>query len=407
MNDRPDQELRRLVRSISSASLSRRAAFGGLAAVAAAGVLTACGSPGQGKKAASAAPTDLSSVDKVVNWSNWQLYMDQNDDDGTYPSLQAFTKQTGIKVNYNTDYNDNEEFFAKVQPLLSSGQDTGRDMWVSTDWMVARLISLGYIQPLNKDNIPNAVNLESSLQDVSYDPGRVYSLPWQGIFSGIGYNLARTEGRKVTSMDQLLHDKKLKGKVVLLSEMRDTVGLLLMEQGKRLDNFTAEDFDSAISVLQDAKDAGQLRGFSGNDYAGDLNRGVVAASVVWAGDVAQLAVANKNLGVTLPDTGFTMSFDNIVIPALAQHKTNAEKLINYYYDPKNMAKVSAYVNYLSPVAGVKDIMLKSSNPDEVAVASNQLVFPSEQTLARAQRFRPLTSEEDLAFTRKYQALVTG
>ena len=209
MNDRPDQELRRMVRSISQASLSRRAAFGGLAAVAAGGVLSACGSPAQGGKVASAAPTDLSDVDKLVNWSNWPLYMDE--DAGKYPTLEAFTKKTGIKVNYTPDYLDNEEFFAKVQPLLAGGQDTGRDMWVSTDWMVARLISLGYIQPLNKDNIPNAANLEPSLKDVSYDPGRVYSLPWQGIFSGIGYNLERTGGRKVTSMDQLLHDKTLKG----------------------------------------------------------------------------------------------------------------------------------------------------------------------------------------------------
>lgn len=197
--------------SLSRAALSRRSAFAGLAGVAATGLLAACGSPGRNAAAsgsASATPraaVDKSDTEKLVNWSNWPEYIDV-DDKGNHPSIDAFTKSTGIKVNYNEDYNDNDEFFAKVRPLLEAGQDTGRDTWVSTDWMVARLIRLGYVQPLDYANIPNLTNLEPSLKDAPFDPGRVYSLPWQIGFVGIAYNPKATGGRKVTSVDQLLHD---------------------------------------------------------------------------------------------------------------------------------------------------------------------------------------------------------
>jgi spermidine/putrescine transport system substrate-binding protein len=407
MPDRREPELVKLATSFARAAISRRAAFGGLAAVAAAGALSACGSPGKSSsssasaKVASAAP-DLSDTDKLVNWSNWPQYIDV-DDNGKHPSIQAFTKQTGIKVNYNEDYNDNDEFFAKVRPLLEAGKDTGRDVWVSTDWMVARLIRLGFIQPLDKSNIPNVSNLEPSLANVQFDPGRVYSLPWQSIFAGIAYNPKATGGSQVTTMDQLLHDTKLKGKVTLLTEMRDTVGLVLMEQGKKLDSFTADDFTAALDVIQAAKDAGQIKAFTGNEYTKPLASGDTAACVAWTGDVVQLRADNPSLGYTLPQTGFTMSSDNFVIPAMAQHKKNAEKLINHYYDPEIMAEVVAYINYVGPVAGIKDILVKS----DPSMAKNELIFPTTETLARGQVFRSLTADEETSFTRQFQAIVTG
>ncbi len=395
--------------AFARAAISRRAALGGLAAVAATGFLAACGSAGKNPSASGsasktplAAPTDLSDTDKVVNWSNWPQYIDV-DDNGKRPTLVAFTKETGIKVNYNEDYNDNDEFFAKVRPLLEAGQDTGRDTWVSTDWMVARLVRLGYLQPLNYDNIPNLSNLEPSLKSVPFDDGRVYSLPWQSGFVGIAYNPKATGGRKVTSVDQLLHDTALKGKVTMLTEMRDTVGVVLIEQGVNLANVTAEQFAAALQVIQDAKDAGQIKGFTGNDYTKPLASGDTAACVAWTGDVVQLRADNPSLGFTLPDKGFTLWSDNFVIPAMAQHKKNAEKLINYYYDPAVMAKVEAYVNYISPVKGVKEVLAKT----DPTMANNDLIFPSEATLARAQVFRGLSAQEENDFTKQFQSLVTG
>ncbi len=397
-----------LFTSIKGGAISRRSALAGLAGLAAAGVLTACGSPGRnpsGSASASSSPVaaaDKSDTEKLVNWSNWPEYIDV-DDKGKHPSIEAFTKKTGIKVNYNEDYNDNDEFFAKVRPLLEAGQDTGRDVWVSTDWMVARLIRLGYIQKLDYANIPNLSNLEPSQKDVAFDPGRVYSLPWQIGFVGIAYNPKATGGRKVTSVDQLLHDPSLKGKVTMLTEMRDTVGLVLIEQGKSLATVTAEDFTAALQVIADAKNAGQIKGFTGNEYTKPLATGDTAACVAWTGDVVQLRADNPALGYTLGEKGIPMFSDNFVIPNLAQHKKNAEKLIDYYYDPKVMAPVADYVNYIPPVAGVKDLLVKQ----DPGVANNELIFPSQDVLARSQVFRGLTAEEETSFNRQFQAVVTG
>ena len=396
--------------SLSRAALSRRSAFAGLAGVAATGLLAACGSPGRNASASgagSASPTpkaavDKSATEKVVNWSNWPEYIDV-DSKGNHPSIDAFTKSTGIKVKYNEDYNDNDEFFAKVRPLLEAGQDTGRDTWVSTDWMVARLIRLGYVQPLDYANIPNLTNLEPSLKNAPFDPGRVYSLPWQIGFVGIAYNPKATGGRKVTSVDQLLHDPALKGKVSMLTEMRDTVGLVLIEQGKNLGTVTAEDFTAALAVIQAAKDAGQIKGFTGNEYTKPLASGDTAACVAWTGDVVQLRADNPELGYSLGEKGIPMFSDNFVIPNLAQHKANAEKLIDHYYDPAVMAGVTDYVNYISPVAGAKAILVKN----DPSVANNELIFPSQEVLAKTQTFRGLTAEEETSFNRQFQAVVTG
>ncbi len=395
--------------------LSRRSALTGAAGLGAAALLAACGSPGRnppvgagtasggpaGKTAAAA--QDRSASEKVVNWSNWPEYIDVDDKTKARPSLDAFTAQTGIKVNYTEDYNDNDEFYAKVRPLLAAGRDTGRDVWCSTDWMVARLIRQGYVQPLDRSNIPNAGNLEDSLTNVEFDPGRKYSLPWQSGFAGIAYNPDATGGRKVESVSQLLTDPALKGKVTLLTEMRDTVGLVLLDQGKDPASFTDADFSAAIAMIREAKDRGQLRGFTGNEYGKDLSSGAIAACLAWTGDVVQLKADNPRLGYVLPAKGFTLWSDNFVIPALARHKKNAETLINYYYDPKVMAEVVAYVNYISPVKGTKQELLKL----DPKAADNPLIIPSADVLSRAKVFRGLSAAEEEKYAKAFSSLTVS
>jgi spermidine/putrescine transport system substrate-binding protein len=389
---------------------TRRTLMTGVFGVGATLALTACGSEGTGSSTSggatptAAAAQDLSDTEKVVNWSNWPQYIDVSDDEKTRPTIAAFEKESGITVTYTEDYNDNDEFYAKVRPLLEAGEDTGRDVWCSTDWMVSRLIQQGYVQELDYANIPNGqANLVESLKNVEFDPGRKFSLPWQSGFAGIAYNLDATGGTEVTSMTQLLTDPALKGKVTLLTEMRDTVGLVLMEQGKSLDSFTADDFDQAIAMIQEAKDAGQLKGFTGNDYTDGLTKGDIAACVAWTGDVVQLQFENDQVGYALPDAGFTLWSDNFVIPALAQHKKNAELLIDYYYQPAVMAEVEAWVNYIPPVVGTQEELTKI-DPE---LASNELIVPSDAVLARAQVFRGLTNEEEQQFSSAYADLTAS
>jgi spermidine/putrescine transport system substrate-binding protein len=389
--------------------ISRRTAMAGMAGVSAAAALAACGSAGKTATAGATtkglvkAAKDMSGTEKLVNWSNWPSYMDVNTTTKTHPTLTAFTKQTGIKVNYTEDYNDNDEFYAKVRPLLQAGSDTGRDTWVSTDWMVARLIREDYVQKFDLTNIPNHGNVEDALLNVPFDKGRLYSLPWQSGFTGIAWNPKSTGGKKIESIDQLLTDPILKGKVTLLTEMRDTVGLVLVALGKDPASFTDADFNAACAEIRKAKDAGQIKGFTGNDYTKPLAAGDTAACLAWTGDIVQLRADNPSLGYALPQKGFMVWSDNFVIPNLAQHKKNAEILINYYYDPAVMAKVVDYVNYISPVKNVKPVLVKV----DPTVAANPLIFPSTDVLARSRIFRGLTAAEETKYNRTFQTIVTG
>jgi spermidine/putrescine transport system substrate-binding protein len=385
--------------------VSRRTLLQGVGGVALTAGLAACGTSGTAKtaNAKDQAAKDLSATEKVVNWSNWPEYIDVDDKTKKRPTLETFTKKTGIKVNYPEDYNDNDEFFAKVKPQLSSGKDTGRDVWCSTDWMVARLIRLNWVQKLNKANIPNAKNLEPNLQNVEFDKGRTYSLPWQSGFTGIAYNPNSTGGKKIETIEQLLSDPSIKGKVTLLTEMRDTVGLTMLSQGKDPANFTDDDFTAAMARLQKAKDIGQIKGFTGNEYAKALASGDTAACMAWTGDVVQLRPDNPKLGYVLPSTGHMIWSDNFVIPNKAQHKKNAEVLINYYYDPAVMAEVEDILNYIPPVVGSKEALLKK----DPTIANNQLIFPSAATLAKAHVFRGLSAAEETKYNKAFQALIGG
>jgi spermidine/putrescine transport system substrate-binding protein len=381
--------------------VSRRTALVGLG-VGLAGVLVGCDPSTTKKKAPASAPiTDFSAAEPVVNWSNWPDYIDVNDDTGDHPTLDAFTRQTGITVNYTEDLNDNEEFFGEIQAQLAAGQDIGRDVFCPSDWMVARLIRLNYLQELDRSNIPNIRNLEPSDVDVVFDPGRRFSLPWQSGFTGIGYNPKATNGMVVTSVSQLLSAPELKGKVTLLTEMQDTVGLTMLDMGIDPATFTDADFDAAMARLSQAKSSGQLKGFTGNDYTDGLASGEIAACLAYTGDIVQLQVDNPALGYSLPPKGHVIWSDNFVIPNKARHKANAERLINYYYTPTAMAAVEDYVNYISPVLGSQQVLLKS----DPAIANNILIFPTPAVLARAHVFRGLTADEETRYNRSFQQLI--
>jgi len=382
------QPLSQEARSILQSQVSRRAVLAGAGAVAGAGALAACGSGG-----------GSGSAKNSVRWGNWPLYLDVDDSGKKYPTLEAFTKETGIDVKYFEDYNDNDEFFGKVQAQLKIKKDIGYDLVCPTDWMAGRWIRLGYAQKFDGANIPNASNILDTLATPSFDAKREYTLTWQGIMGGFGWNTAKNP-KGIRTLDDLFSPAN-KGKIVVLSEMRDTVGIILLSQGVNLQTVTEDQFMNAVDFLAKKIADGWIRGVKGNEYAEDLTSGDATAVIGWSGDMFILKSENEGkFDFAVPESGGTISGDNMLIPstATAEAKVNAEKLINYYYEPAVAAEVAAYVNYVCPVKGAQAEMEKI-DPE---LAKSEFIFPSEKMMANLSVFRALTPTEESTWTEAFQ-----
>jgi spermidine/putrescine transport system substrate-binding protein len=376
----------------------KRAAVGA-GALSLPSLIAACGGGGgiSGQTSSGGASTEVKQqlADTLV-FANWPLYID-SEKGNKRPSLDQFTAETGVNVRYIEEVNDNEEWFGKFQAQLSQGQDIGRDLTVLTDWMAARMVRLGYVQKKDKSAIPNESNLVSTLQHPTWDPDRTYSLPWQSGMTGIAYN--KKETSPVTSIEQLLTDPALKGKVTCLTEMPDCMGLVMQSNGDDPTKVDPAAFDKAIGTLQDAVDSGQIRRFTGNDYGDDLSSGNVAAAMAWSGDVVQLQLDNPDLEFVLPDAGGMIWTDNMLIPTGGDVFT-ASTYMNFVYDPKIAAEIEDWVNYICPVEGAKDELLKI----DPGVAKNPLIFPTEDMLANVKSF-DAEAADNPDFKEKFQTVI--
>src|SRR4051812_42889714 len=232
--------------------ISRRGLLRGAAAAAAAAGLTGCGTKGTGQTEVSCVSEDVSGAEKRLAFSNWPQYIDMTG--AKSPTLTAFQQRTGISVTYTEDINDNNQFFGKVQQQLAACRPTGRDVVVLTDWLIGRLVRLGWLQRLDPVTMPNVqANLLPSLKGRSVDPQNNHAVPWQGGLAAIAYNANAT--KEVRTVDELLTRADLKGRVTLLAEMRDTMGLIMQSNGHDPSNFTAAQFDDALAKLKRAVDA--------------------------------------------------------------------------------------------------------------------------------------------------------
>ena len=290
----------------------------------------------------------MSASDKSLVISNWPGYIDpKKKPTSTY---QVFQDRTGITVDYTDDVNDNSEFYAKVKNQLGTCQPIGRDMMVLTDWMAARMIGLGWVQPLQAAKVPNLhANLIKPLRDRQWDPKLQFHAPWQSGLTGIAYNAAKTG--EVKSFTELLDNPDLKGRVTLLSEMRDTMGFMLKVVGADPSSFTPHQWSQAIERLDRSVASGQIRAFTGNNYTQDLAAGNILACEAWSGDVIQLQFDNPDIKFVTPEEGLSLWSDNMLVPNVAEHQANAEKWIDYYYEPEVAAKLAAWVNYICPGPG--------------------------------------------------------
>ena len=377
-------------RAIIRAQMSRRSLLVGAGAIAGATTLAACGT---GSSETSTSVVDVSDTEKIVRWANWPLYLDFDEDKKVYPTLKAFEEKFGIAATYTEDIDDNNSFYGKVQGQLAIGSDIGYDVVTPTDWMAARWIEQGYAQKFDAANIPNKTKIRSVLAEVGFDKGRNYSLTWQSGFAGFGWNTQKIP-KGVRTIEDLFAPAN-KGRVVVLSELRDTVGIIMQYQGvDPSGDFTEDQYMNAIDFLKGKIADGFIRKVRGNSYSEDLVNGDAVAVIGWSGDMFILKSENNNkFDFAIPESGGMLWSDNMLIPSTSTHKKNAETLINYYYEPAVAAQVAAYVNYICPVEEAKPELEKI----DPALAESPFIFPDEATLAKVKVFRALSADEQTTF----------
>lgn len=408
MNSRNSRHARARSMQLSRRQFLVRSGLVGTAGLSLPALLAACGDDSEDEGAAtggdtatgaSPATTAAGGGGQSLLFDNWPAYIDPTED-GATGTVDRFRAATGIDLTYTEGFNDNNEYFAKIQPILGAGDTIEPDIIAPTFWMTARLINLGWIDTLPIDEVPNAVNLRDDLVNPTWDPTGEYSLPWQTGMTGIAYNLDAT-GREITSIEDLF-DPELRGKIGMLTEMRDTIGLIMLGLGK--DPSTVASFDDvaeAFEKLEQAKADGQIRQFTGNDYLDDLATGNFAACIGWSGDVLQLGKDNPNVRFVIPEEGGMRWADTMIMPKGAANRSAAAQFMNFVYDPVEQAQLTAWVQYISPVKGVQEEVAKIDGE----LAENPLLFPDDDTNARLRSFASLDDETEVEMDARFASIV--
>ena len=334
--------------------------------------------------------------------STFPLYID-TDRPGAPGTVRRFEQASGIRVRYNEDINDVRQFFARIRPELAAGRSLPQDLVVLTSWMAERLIGLGWVDPLPLAQVPNTRNLLPSLRNPSWDPQQRYTLPWQSGIAGIVYNIKAT-GRELRTMGDLF-DPALKGRVSALLEMRDTMGLLMLADGKDITRPTFEAAAPSFDRLEQARREGQIRRFTGNDYQTDLLAGNLAACIGWSGDVAQLAMDQPDLRFVVPESGGIQWADVMLMPRGARHPEAVAQWLNWVYDPAQAARIAAQVQYISPVVGVREVLAADSTTAKLA--TNPLMFPGDAMDQRLHVFGPLGEMEEARWEERFARITEG
>lgn len=397
-----------------------RRGFLGAAGLSAAGLaLAACGIPGQGRKAADAAQmARFWSKQKKhghVRVASWPLYIDVGANEHDHPTLDAFTKETGITVTYDEVIQDTADWFGKVRPQLAAGQDIGYDMQVITNGIqMTQFIALGFLTPLDHSRMPNwRKYVNAKYKNTSYDPGARFTAPWASGMTGIAYNPKYLKTPPTRIAD--LFDPKYAGKVGMMSDTQEIGNFGMLLNGVSPETSTEKDWRKAADVLKRQRDSGIVRKYYGNDYIKPLTNGDIWLTMAWSGDVFQQNVSEgTNLKFVIPAEGGTIWTDNMTIPKTAQNPLDALMLIDYYYRPLPAARVAEYVNYVTPVPATRQVMrqdaAKATGDDKTTleqVINSPLVFPGPQDYAKLHDYRSLNKTELGVYQSIFQPIVAG
>ncbi|MFJ8886952.1 spermidine/putrescine ABC transporter substrate-binding protein [Streptomyces sp. NPDC102402] len=385
--------------------MSRRSLLRSLGAGAAGAALAGCGVPAAYVEPGDRAGRDSSDSDRSLHFANWPLYIDTDEEDGSKrPTLDAFSRRTGISVTYTEEINDNDEFFGKVSPALMNHQSTGRDLVVISDWMAARFVRLGWVQEMDRSRQPNVTAyLDPQLRAPAFDRGRLHSVPWQSGITGIAYNRKKL-GREIRRTSELWADD-LRGRVTLLSGLDEAFALLMQGDGADITRWTGDDFHAMCEQVEKRVRSRHIRRFTGNDYIKDLANGDVLACQAYSGDVIQLQADNPDIEFVVPEEGAELWSESLMIPNLAAHKRNAEQLVDHYYDPAVAAELATWVNYVCPVPAARDVLASSKDEETAALAEDPLIFPDGAMRSRLAIARDITSEERTGFAKKWNSIV--
>ena len=334
----------------------------------------------------------------------WPEYIDVGDDDDEfYPGgTLASARDAGLIVDYDIRYTDNLSGFEIVMEEAINPDQSAHDIVVPTNWRAAQMIANGWAERLPIEVIPNHANIDPAFLTNAWDRGCRYQMPWQAGITGIAYDPALT-GRPLGSVEDLF-SSDLRGRVGFIGEMREAVGLTMLANGADPSRPTRETAQAGLDRIIDAAGAGQIGAFAFEDAATLVESGQLAASMAWSGDIALLQSRRPDIEFVVPEEGAIQWFDSMVIPTGAQNIEAAGRFMDFVYDPTNAARITEWVQYISPVHGVQEVLL-SQGGAAAELARSAVLFPDADTRARLFTWGGLDEVDEDELDRVYAQLL--
>lgn len=397
---------------LARSTASRRDVLRLMGAAGAGLALSACGVKGQGGKE-KVTQTDVQKYwsgkarTGKLSWANWPGYMEDD-----HSTIKAFEKATGIKVDYKEVIQEMGPWFGKIQAPLAAGQSIGFDLMVMTNGIqLEQARQLGYLAPLDQSRLKNfQANAGPTFKNPSYDPGNAFTIPYESGITGIAYNTKYVK-EEITSIAQLF-DPKYKGRVGMMGDSQELGNFGMFLLGIDPEKSTQADWEKAAAKLREQRDKGIVRKYYNQDYVDAVSKGDVWMTMAWSGDV--YSMTSPDVRFAIPKEGGTIWTDNMCIPKTAGSPVDAITLMDWLYVPENNAPLTEFVNYITPVPGVKQVVAADAakatgqeKKDLTRLSTSPLVFPSEADMQRLRRYRRLTQAEETQYQKIFEPIAKG
>jgi spermidine/putrescine transport system substrate-binding protein len=304
----------------------------------------------------------LAEEEKKLNLYNWDTYFVEH-------TLADFSKATGIEAKMDL-FADNDELFAKLK-----GGNPGYDVIVPTNDMLERMIKAEMVIPLDHAKIPNMTNIDKLFQEAAFDPGRKHSIPYMWGTLGIGYRKSKIEGGVVDSWKILLDSDKYAGRISLLGDAQNVIGVTLKYLGYSFNSTDAAELKKVEDMLIAQKK--NIKVFADDNGQDLLASGEVDVCQEWNGDIIQVMEEDKDLAYAVPTEGSLVWQDTMAIPTGAPHPENAHAFLNFVLDAEAGKHIAETIKYATPNAAAKALMDKS-------YTENPSIFPSAEILAKCE-----------------------